>query len=114
MAKKTATPRKKKVKIDRPANLGDEVKDVVTGCVGLVMAITDWMYGCKRLMVQPSDPKKKTPVDSFQVDIDQVIIITPCKVKVPKWEAAKAMAGNSKEVKKETGGGSDVPQQNQI
>ena len=31
----------------------DEVKDTITGFKGKVMAISDYAYGCKQILVQP-------------------------------------------------------------
>lgn len=33
--------------------LGDQVKDPVTGFKGTAVAITTWMFGCRRVTVQP-------------------------------------------------------------
>ena len=34
-------------------NLGDEVKDTITGFKGIVVARTEWLNGCARVTVQP-------------------------------------------------------------
>ena len=44
--------------------LGDSVKDTITGFSGVVVAITTWMYGCRRIIVQP----KKVGADGKPVD----------------------------------------------
>ena len=33
--------------------LGDRVRDIITGFEGIVVAETNWLYGCRRLTVQP-------------------------------------------------------------
>jgi hypothetical protein len=56
--------------------LGDRVKDQISGYVGITVAITDWIYGCRRLMVQgealSSDGK---PVDIQSFDEPQLTIV---------------------------------------
>jgi hypothetical protein len=43
-------------------NLGDEVKDTVTGFQGIVVAKTNYIHGCTRVSVQPKVGKdKKVP-----------------------------------------------------
>lgn len=38
-------------------NLGDTVRDTITGFEGVVIAATEFMYGCRRLSVQPKELK---------------------------------------------------------
>lgn len=38
--------------------LGDEVKDVVTGFQGIAVARTMWLHGCARVTVQPKGTDK--------------------------------------------------------
>lgn len=37
---------------------GDQVTDPITGFKGTVIAITQWMYGCRRVTVQPKGLNK--------------------------------------------------------
>lgn len=39
-------------------DFGDQVTDPVTGFKGTVIAITQWMYGCRRVTVQPKGLNK--------------------------------------------------------
>jgi|TARA_R100001530_G_scaffold136375_1_gene116867 hypothetical protein len=39
--------------MDKEIGLGDRVQDRISGMKGIVLAISDWLYGCKRLSVQP-------------------------------------------------------------
>jgi len=61
-------------------NLGDEVKDRITGMTGIVMAITEWFNGCKRVIVQPQSLKDGTPVKEAAFDIEQLELIEANKV----------------------------------
>ena len=33
--------------------LGDRVKDAISGLTGIATGVTDWLYGCRRIGVQP-------------------------------------------------------------
>lgn len=50
-----------------PIELGDRVKDPVTGYEGIAHAITTWMNGCIRVAVQPEklDKDGKVPEDRY-------------------------------------------------
>lgn len=71
---------------DNDIELGDEVKDAITGCKGIVIGITDWINGCTRLVVQPvikCDPK---PIETFELDVEQAIKTN----KKPKKKSSKS------------------------
>ena len=55
--------------------LGDKVKDRVTGLEGIVVARTDWLNGCIRMVVQPQELKDGEPVKSSSFDIEELIVI---------------------------------------
>ncbi len=55
--------------------LGDKVKDRVTGMTGIVMARTDWLNGCVRMVVQPQELKDGKPVEPSSFDIEELILI---------------------------------------
>lgn len=54
--------------------LGDRVKDKITGLSGVAIGATDWLYGCRRITVQPETEKDGKPVDTFCVDEPQLRI----------------------------------------
>lgn len=39
-------------------DFGDQVTDKITGFKGTVIAITEWLHGCRRVMVQPKGLNK--------------------------------------------------------
>lgn len=59
--------------------IGDTVRDRITNIEGTVMAWTQWLAGCSRMMVQPHQLKKDgTPADMVTVDeVDCVIVKRP-------------------------------------
>lgn len=65
-------------------NLGDRVKDPITGYQGIVVAMTDWLYGCRRPLVQAeglTDDGKPKSSESF--DEDQLVVLERNVVKRP-------------------------------
>lgn len=62
--------------------LGDKVKDSVTGFAGIAIAKIEWLHGCIRVTVQPDklggDGK---PLDVETFDEPQLIVTKAAKVK---------------------------------
>jgi len=56
-------------------NLGDKVEDRITGLEGIAIGITTWLYGCRRITVQPQEAKDGRPADAFVVDEPQLEVI---------------------------------------
>ena len=60
----------------KPINLGDRVKDPITGYVGIVVAITTWLHGCIRIAVQPEKlDKEGKPRDDRYFDQSQLVLV---------------------------------------
>jgi hypothetical protein len=62
-------------------NLGDKVKDVVTGLTGIAVAKTHYLQGCARFAVQPQDLKDGRPVEVYWVDEPQLEVVEAGVVK---------------------------------
>lgn len=60
-------------------NLGDKVKDLVTGFTGIAVGKTTWLYGCHRISVQPLVDKEGKMVDALTFDEPQLEVIKPRK-----------------------------------
>lgn len=58
-----------------PIQLGDRVRDRMTGCEGIVIGITEWLYNCRRPIVQPIELKDGKPQDTLAFDEPQVDVI---------------------------------------
>jgi len=56
-------------------NLGDKARDKITGFCGIVIAITDWLNGCRRVTVQPQELKDGRPIESVTFDVEQLEIV---------------------------------------
>jgi len=63
-------------------NLGDEVKDMVTGFKGIATSITTYINGCRRIGVQPPMGKDGKYPDAWHIDEPQLSIIKKQKVSV--------------------------------
>lgn len=55
--------------------LGDRVQDKISKLKGIVVAKTDWLYGCLRLTVQPESTKDDKPAATFTLDDPQVVLL---------------------------------------
>lgn len=61
--------------------LGDIVKDTVTGYQGVVMCRTDWLHGCTRYGLQPTKlDKDGKPQDTIMFDEPQLVLVKAKKV----------------------------------
>ena len=55
--------------------LGDIAEDSITGFRGVVIARTEWLYGCNRLTLQPKALREGKPIDTQTFDEPQLIFI---------------------------------------
>lgn len=56
-------------------NLGDRVRDPITGFCGIVTALTTWLNGCQRASVQPESLKDGIPQSSEHFDVPQLELV---------------------------------------
>ncbi len=61
--------------------LGDKVKDTVTGFTGIAIGRTTWLHGCDRVVVQPPVKKDGTLGENQQFDEPSLVIVSKQKVK---------------------------------
>jgi hypothetical protein len=55
--------------------LGDKIRDVITGLEGIMVCRSEWLNKCVRVTIQPQEAKDGKPVDSYCCDIEQVEVI---------------------------------------
>lgn len=55
--------------------LGDRVKDIISGATGIVYGITEYLFGCKRIVVTPEAVKDGKPADTLYLDEPQCMIV---------------------------------------
>ena len=58
------------------ANNGDKVKHRITGIEGIVVGITNWLYGCRRVHVQLIETREGRPQELIAFDEPEVEVIT--------------------------------------
>ena len=63
--------------------LGDKARDSISGFVGVVVAITEWLNGCQRILIQPQMLHEGKPVESQTFDAEQVEVVLPEPVVKP-------------------------------
>ena len=84
----------------QPIELGDRVKDPITGMTGIVTCITTWLHGCIRMGVQPEEVKEdKKPAEAIYFDQSQLVVVKkavhqPCVLQVAPKPAAETRRGN--------------------
>lgn len=88
-------------------NVGDHVRDEISGYEGIALARTEWLYGCVRVHVQSKELKDGKPVD-VTFDEDQLQVIK-AKAIQPKVSMVSGLKQLSEEVKQKgrTGGDRD-------
>lgn len=64
-------------------NLGDRVKDVVTGFTGIAVCRTEWMNKCVRYGVAPEKLGKENKLQEAQYfDQEQLVLVKALAIKV--------------------------------
>ena len=74
----------------KPA-LGDRVQDQITKLTGVVVSTTDWLYGCRRIGVQPEDLKEGKPVEAMHFDEAQLVVVERGVIKPALQEPAPVL-----------------------
>ena len=67
-------------------NLGDKVRDTITGFSGVAIGRTEWINGCTRIVVQSDKLKDGVPTDAQHIDEPQLELVKAAKVKALKRE----------------------------
>lgn len=60
-------------------NLGDELKDSVTGFIGVAIAKTDWIHQCTRWTLQPPVNKEGKIPDQGTFDEPALVLVKAAK-----------------------------------
>lgn len=58
-----------------PIGLGDRVKDPISGFQGIVTAVTTWLHGCIRVVVQPEELREGMPAADQAFDQSQLVLL---------------------------------------
>lgn len=60
---------------DVTIKLGDEVRDTITGFSGVVIGITEWLHGCRRMTVQPRALHEGKVAETYSFDEPQLVLV---------------------------------------
>lgn len=55
--------------------LGDVARDSITGYQGVVIARTEWLNGCWRIVIQAQELKDGKPIEAQTFDIEQLVLV---------------------------------------
>lgn len=84
---------KKHIEEDRPRiELGDLAKDTITGLEGVVIGETQWLFGCRRLVLQPREVKEGKIPDPVSFDEDQCELV----LRAEELKASKKPVGTKR------------------
>ena len=64
-------------------NLGDLLKDRVSGLTGVAMGVTSYVYGCRRWGIAPRETKDGQPIAWAWFDEPQLDLLEPGVLAVP-------------------------------
>ena len=59
----------------QPIQLGDRVKDPISGHTGIATCITTWLHGCIRIGVQPEKTADGKVPDATYFDQSQLVVV---------------------------------------
>jgi hypothetical protein len=76
-------------------DLGDKVKDRITGMTGIVISRSEHLFGCERYWVEPQELKDAKPVDGRWFDQDSLELV---EADVIKRTRTRVVAAQSDEV----------------
>jgi hypothetical protein len=60
---------------DKTVELGDRVKDPVSGLIGIATCIATWLHGCVRVVVQPEKLHEGKPIADVAFDQTQLVVV---------------------------------------
>jgi hypothetical protein len=70
--------------------LGSKVRDTYTGFEGIAVARTEWLYGCARIMIEPTALKDGSPIKAEGFDEQRVVLIAEQEPVVSAVSEAKS------------------------
>jgi hypothetical protein len=63
--------------------LGDRVRDRISGFEGIVTGKHEYLYGCRRVTVSPTELKEGKRIESDWLDEDQVDLVESAVIPAP-------------------------------
>lgn len=86
-------------------DLGDKVRDRITGMTGIVVSRSEHLFGCERYWVEPQEVKDGKPVDGRWFDQDSLELVTAGVIQRTRVRVVEEVAP----VQRKTGGPSNQP-----
>lgn len=83
--------------------LGDRVRDLISGFEGIVVGRTEWLFGCTRIGVSPGKLHEGKTIDSEWFDVQQLELV--------EKKALKRQSEEAKEPESKPGGPRKDPTQ---
>lgn len=71
--------------------LGSKVRDSLTGFSGIATARTEWLYGCARIAIEPTELKDGKPIEPQWFDEQRVELIREQRPQIS--EISRATSG---------------------
>lgn len=56
-------------------SIGDRVKHRINGFTGIVTAVTEFMNGCRQMLVSPEGTDGGKPIDALWVDEQHLVVV---------------------------------------
>jgi len=75
------------VKAEEKPELGDRVRDTVTGFVGIYAGCTRWLTGCDRITIEPETLRDGKPGEMASFDETRIELVKKSVVKLKKLAA---------------------------
>lgn len=70
---------------DEIVELGDRVKDRISGFTGIAICRNEWINKCVRFGVQPEETTKEhKPAEAQYLDVEQLVVVKKGVIKVDK------------------------------
>ncbi len=82
-----------KIKDTSLIQLGDLVKDLITGIEGVAVAREEYLFRCDRISVQPVSKNKKTADDIYNVDAQTLKVIKKAHVTLKDTSEPQKQSG---------------------
>ncbi len=79
--------------MDTLLELGDTVRDVVTGFEGVIEAVTHWRFGCRRICVQSQKLKDGVPTNRQTFDEPALEVLKRANVPAKEQKRRAATGG---------------------
>ena len=96
-------------------DLGDQVKDQVSGYIGVITGRTQWLNGCVRYILEAQKLEGGKPVDPLNVDEQQLVLMKALKVNVGQvTNAVRAALSEPKSLPKPPGGPRPAPSRSRV